>query len=221
MKTPPIMLRLLVIAAGLLSTAAFLSHASRPEQIEPRAPFATFPTELGRWSGRDAPEFEREVVRVLGVDDYVNRFYESGTDFAHVYIGFYQSQHDGTTIHSPLNCLPGAGWIPIASERIALPVGADRATPAINVNQILIQKGLDKQVVLYWYQSHGRTIASEYWGRIYLVLDSIRMNRSDAALVRVIAPVDERQPDPEAAAKRAAIDLAETMFPVLVRYLPS
>ena len=124
MKTPAMMLRLLLIAAGFLSTAAFLVHASRPEAIQPRAPFATFPTELGRWNGREAPAFEREVVRVLGVDDYINRFYESGHDVAHVYVGFYQSQHEGTTIHSPLNCLPGAGWIPIASDRIFLPVAS-------------------------------------------------------------------------------------------------
>ena len=211
-----------MIAAGFLSDGrvlCFTPAGPRPSSRGRRLP--PFPPSSGAGSGRDAPDFEREVVRALGVDDYINRFYESGHDVAHVYIGFYQSQHDGTTIHSPLNCLPGAGWIPIASDRIALPVTDHGATPAIDVNQILIQKGLDKQVVLYWYQSHGRTVASEYWGRFYLVLDSIRLNRSDAALVRVIAPVDDRQPEPEAAATRAARDLAEAMFPVLARYLPS
>jgi EpsI family protein len=213
--------RLLFITAALLSTAAYLSHASRPEKIAPRAPFASFPMQVGRWAGRTAPDFDRGVVDVLGVDDYVNRFYESGPDFAHLYVGFYQSQHEGTTIHSPLNCLPGAGWIPIASERIVLTVAADGATRPVTVNQITIQKGLDKQVVLYWYQSHGRTVASEYWGRIYLVLDSIRLNRSDAALVRLIVPIDSTLPQAESAAKQTAVELAETMFPVLGRYLPS
>ena len=52
-----------------------------------------------------------------------------------------------------------------------------------------MQKGLDKQLVLYWYQSHGRVVASEYWSKFYLVTDAVRMNRTDGAIVRVIAPV--------------------------------
>ncbi len=57
------------------------------------------------------------------------------------------------------------------------------------VNRFVIQRGLDKQVVIYWYQSHGRVVASEYWGKIYTVVDAIRLNRTDAAMIRVICPV--------------------------------
>jgi EpsI family protein len=85
----------------------------------------------------------------------------------------------------------------------------------------VIQKGLDRQVVLYWYQSHGRVVASEYWSKIYLVLDSIRLNRSDAALVRVIAPVDEARPNAEIDAERSAISFVQAMFPTLDAFLPS
>jgi EpsI family protein len=212
--------RLVLITASLLSTAAYLNHASRPEQVPPRAPFASFPTQVGRWTGREAPEFERGVVAVLGVDDYINRYYESRGAASHLYVGYYQSQHEGSTIHSPLNCLPGAGWAPIASERVPLSISTDGAPRSAEVNQVTIQKGLDKQVVLYWYQSHGRTVASEYWGRIYLVLDSMRLNRSDAALVRIVTPIGSK-PNAEDAAKRSAIELAETLFPILGRYLPS
>jgi EpsI family protein len=213
--------RLFIVGASFVLTSAYLVHASQPEQIPPRAPFASFPTQIGGWTGQSAPDFERDVLQVLGVDEYVNRYYLSGKQLAHVYIGYYRSQHTGSTIHSPMNCLPGAGWAPVTSGRIALSVSANGASSSVAVNRLIIQKGLDKQVVLYWYQSHGRTIPSEYWSKIYLVLDSIRLNRSDAALVRVIAPIDSALPNAEATAERAAVDLAETMFPEFGRYLPS
>ncbi len=40
------------------------------------------------------------------------------------------------------------------------------------VSEMLIRSGPNYQVVLYWYQNKGRIIASEYWEKIYLVLDA-------------------------------------------------
>ena len=86
------------------------------------------------------------------------------------------------------------------------------ASPApVTANRVVIQKGLDRQLVIYWYQSHGRTIASEYASKAYLVLDSIRLHRSDAALVRVVTAAD---------AEPAAIDFVRALRPVIHRYIP-
>jgi EpsI family protein len=90
-----------------------------------------------------------------------------------------------------------------------LPIDA-RPAP-VTANRVVIQKGLDRQLVIYWYQSHGRTLASEYASKAYLVLDSIRLHRSDAALVRVVTAAD---------AEPAAIDFIRTLRPVLQRFLP-
>ena len=73
----------------------------------------------------------------------------------------------------------------------------------------MIQKGLDRQLVLYWYQSHGRVVASEYWGKFYLVRDAVRMNRTDAALVRVIVPMAPNDDNAEAAGGTARRRLRE------------
>ena len=87
----------------------------------------------------------------------------------------------------------------------------------IQVNRYVIEKGLDRQLVLYWYQSHGRVVASEYWGKVYLVLDAIRQNRTDGALVRIIAPIRTT----EEAAEHDAVEFARGLYPLLGRYLPS
>jgi EpsI family protein len=121
-------------------------------------------------------------------------------------------------MHSPLNCLPGAGWNAIKRGHITIPLD-NKST--IEVNRIVILKGLDKQVVLYWYQSHGRVIASEYWGKIYTVLDAVRKNRTDAALVRIICPVAGTDAESEAVAELHAVEFAKAVFPLLERFLPA
>jgi EpsI family protein len=135
-------------------------------------------------------------------------------------IGYYQSQREGDTMHSPLNCLPGAGWLPVSQSRTKIQVKDGESTREIEVNDFVIEKGLDRQAVLYWYQSHGRVVASEYWGKIYTVTDAIRLNRTDAAMVRVICPVSGSDGAAERRAEEAATAFTKAMFPLLGRYLP-
>src|SRR5439155_25976870 len=122
---------------------------------------------------------------------------------------------------SPLNCLPGAGWEPLSKSYLTIPLSGTGAEPSISVNRYIIQKGLDQQLVLYWYQSHGRVVANEYWSKLYLVRDAVRLNRTDAALVRVIVPIASSDDAGETHAEGLAVDFVKKMFPVLPNYLPS
>jgi len=211
--------RSVIIAMCLVAGAVLIGQASKSEPTPPRQPFSTFPMQVGEWRGENAPRFDQQILDVLGVDEYVNRSYVSGDGRVGLYIGYYQTQRQGDTIHSPLNCLPGAGWEPTRRERVTLSVADAGGARQITVNQIVIEKGLDRQVVLYWYQSHGRVVASEYWGKIYTVLDAIRLNRTDAAMIRLISPAPVASGGEDAAAERASAFAVE-MFPLLDRYLP-
>ena len=211
--------RLLVVSGLMLGAAWYLAVAMRAEPVPTRETLASCPMQITDWNGVRAADFDAETLSVLGVDEYINRVYR-GKDRRPVglYVGYYGSQRQGDTMHSPLNCLPGAGWSPVSFSRIAVPVSegsADRAP--ITINRYVIEKGLDRQLVLYWYQSHGRVVASEYWGKIYLVLDAIRSNRTDGALVRITTPIISSEAD----AEQRAIGFAQELFPYLGKYLPS
>ncbi len=217
MNTPA---RLLLISAFLLGTAGYLTSAMRAEPVPSRQPLTTCPMIISDWQGQNAPDFDEASLSVLGVDEYINRIYLDATrQPLGLYVGYYASQRQGDTMHSPLNCLPGAGWSPVSFARIGIPVRADEAAGAetVTINRYVIEKGLDRQVVLYWYQSQGRVVASEYWGKIYLVLDAIRNNRTDGALVRITVPI--RTTDEEATQR--AVAFAQAVYPLLGRYLPS
>jgi EpsI family protein len=211
--------RLVVLIACFLLTGAFLARAERPELVAPRLPLRDLPLSLGDWNGREEKPFERQILDVLGVDEYITRTYQQGATTVGLYVGFYQSQRQGDTIHSPLNCLPGAGWIPVEQSRTQLRVTSHGAPRMVEVNHVVIQKGLDRRLVLYWYQSHGRVIASEYWGKVYTVADAIRLNRTDAALVRIVAPLPDG--GQIAAADASSLAFLQSLFPVLEAHLPS
>jgi EpsI family protein len=132
-------------------------------------------------------------------------------------MGYYGSQRQGDTMHSPLNCLPGAGWEPLSKSTVA--VETPSSDPIV-INRYIIQKGLDRQLVLYWYQSHGRAVASEYWSKLYLIRDAVRLNRTDGALIRVIAPIAIGSEDGGAAAERDATRFVRALYPALLPYLP-
>src|SRR5712664_2871548 len=166
-------------AAGMLIAAfAMLHGVGRGEIVVPHTPLRELPYALDIWTGTDQP-VEEQIVGAVGVDDYVNRVYlRPQVGFLQLYIGYYSSQRTGDTIHSPKNCLPGSGWDPVHSEYATIAVPGRRQ---IVVNEYVIQQGLNKQLVFYWYQGRGRVVASEYAGKFLMVSDAIKRNRTDDA----------------------------------------
>ena len=212
--------RIVILSACFLVGAVVIARASRVEAVPPREPFDAFPLRIGSWTGQDTERLDARTLEVLGADDYLSRFYQNRQGFAGLFIGYYETQRQGDSMHSPLNCLPGAGWQPLDKSYLPITVkDATGRTQQIVVNRYIIEKGLDQQVVLYWYQSHGRVVANEYRSKIFMVYDAARLNRSDAALVRVTSP--KLRDGDHTQAEARAVDFVKEVFPILERFLPS
>ena len=208
-------LRFLPVVALLGGASLFLHAHSGAERLVPREELASFPLNLGDWRGANL-SIPPEVREVLGEGDFLDRIYRRpGEPALEVFVAYFTSQRTGSTLHSPRNCLPGAGWTPLDHSLIRLPGPGGNA---IAVNRYVIAKGLDQAVVLYWYYAHGRVVANEYWAKFYLVADSVRMNRSDGALVRIITSVS--QGDRLAAAQQRAVEFAQQLVPLVEKYVP-
>jgi EpsI family protein len=206
-----------LMIAVLLGATAGLAHLSHGEVTPPAKPLAEFPKKIGPWATVAEWPLDKETTELLKVTDYLNRgYWEPGMDksLLGLYVGYFASQRTGATIHSPKNCLPGAGWNPTESTIYQLPLDDGRKVP---INYYLIRKGLDSEIVLYWYQAHGRVVASEYWGKFYLVYDALRLNRTDAALVRVTVPVAKGD---EATARERALSFAKLITGDLDQIIP-
>lgn len=207
MLTRAVVAAVLIVATGVLSRGA-----AGPEQPAPRTPLASTPLEIGGWRGAEAP-LDDEVMAQLGVDDHISRTYTAaaGAPIA-LYVGYYASQRQGDTIHSPRHCLPGAGWQPVFADTATIE-GGGRSFP---VNRFVIQKGDSRQAVFYWYQGRGRIVANEFAAKGWLMLDAAWRRRSDGGLVRLITPVETT---PESAfATLSAFTAA--LLPELAPHLP-
>lgn len=205
-----------LLMVGLIAAAAVFLHARKQEEIlPPRLPLASFPHQVGEWQGADV-YIEKDILAVLGDGEFLLRIYRTiEKPYVDFFVAYFPTQRTGSTIHSPQNCLPGAGWAPEQHTRI--PIERPGSAPLV-VNRYVIAKGIDRQVVLYWYQSNGRVVASEYWAKIYLVSDSIRKNRSDGALVRVVTPVAKGEE--VGVAENRAVAFARSILPELEKYIP-
>jgi len=205
--------RFFITAGTLLAGIVLLHSVSHGEPVPLRQPLGHLPMAMDGWLGQD-DQLEARIVSALGVSDYAKRAYmRGGEQPVDLYIGYYRSQRTGETIHSPKNCLPGAGWEPVRAGRLTIPMVA---APAIVVNEYLVEKGPAQYLVLYWYQSHGRVIASEYSGKAWLVFDAITRNRTDAALVRVLTST--RNGEDQARAR--AVQFVQALYPRLSTFIP-
>jgi EpsI family protein len=216
---PPIV-RALGLCAMMIAASVFLTSARGTEAPVSRLPFSQFPMTMAGWRAVVDPPIEEAILKVLGVDDYLSRaYYGANGKAVGLYMGFYYSQRRGDTIHSPQNCLPGAGWEPISEGRLTMD-NVDGAGRGITVNRYVIQKGLDRMVVLYWYHGRGRVVASDYTSRALLIRDAIMTNRTDGALVRVIVPVPYADGSDMQPSEAVAQEFVRAIFPALDSYLP-
>ena len=201
----------LLVAGGLLVNAwAYLGEA----HVE-RKPLNSFPKQIESWQQVGGDEkFDDKTMAVLRASDYLLRNYSTSDGrVLNFYVGYYASQREGATYHSPLNCLPGSGWVMSEPDRVTI---SPQGRPAFVANKYIIQNGDHKELLLYWYQGRGRAVASEYWGKIYTVIDSVRRRRSDGAMVRITTPIQ----DSEADALAASVALAEKSSTILPEFIP-
>jgi EpsI family protein len=201
----------------LLQGTVFYATAMRAENVPLVQALSGFPADIAGWHMIQDVKIEPEVLQILKADDTLNRIYmnPSHTADTFLFIAFFKTQRSGQAPHSPKNCLPGSGWEPVESNTIDINI-AGRAEPIVT-NRYLVAHGDEKSVVLYWYQSHNRIIASEFSAKFWLIADSIRYHRSDSSLVKIVVPV--RNGDAEAAT-RTAVEFVQTIFPALNTQLP-
>jgi EpsI family protein len=203
----------LFVAGLVLVGGIFATHSIRPSTApQQHRALQDFPAVIAMWHSKDLP-FSAPVVREIGVDDYTNREYFGGERPVELYIGYYKDQRSGDVIHSPKNCLPGAGWEPVRSTM--LQIGS--ADKPVLVNEYIVEKGASRDLVLYWYQTHGRIVASEYWAKFWLVADGVRNKSTDGAMIRIWTTAADGEENAQARAR----DFARRVYPQVSEFLPN
>lgn len=194
-----------------------LQTTSTVSPVPIKKSLSTFSKTIGNYKLTNSFQSSTDVLELLGVDDYIQYNYTSDAgDNINLYAGYYRAVGVEGSYHSPKNCIPGGGWGIDTIKEVQLNSGIEGNTKS-TVSEMLIRRGSDYQVVLYWYQNRGRIIASEYWEKIYLVLDAMLKGRRDGTFVRImsIAPNGDIT-----GTEKKLQEFAEDVLPLLENHLP-
>lgn len=205
------------LVAVLLAGAALLLHTrARPDLLPPGPPLASLPLQFRGWVGADLP-FAPRTLAVLGPGEFLQRHYEpvaAGGAYVEIYLA-HRPRWTRETLdsHLPTECLAGSGWslANAGNSALSLPGG-------FAANQYWISKGGQRQLLLFWFWTHGRSLASQNWADFYLTLDALRMNRNDYVLVRLNTPLAPGES--EAAARQRLLAFAGQLNSQLDRLSP-
>jgi EpsI family protein len=208
-----------IVTAFFLLEAAVLHSFSREEVVPAIPELRHIPDDLATWTLSRDLVIDPEGLSILQPDDYLLRDYTDARSHrtANLYIAYFKTQRTERMPHSPKNCLPGNGWIASEHRIVSLPVDAGGAP--VQLNRYVVAKGDQRSIVLYWYQTWNRTVASEYMARLHLAVDSIRYNRTDTALVRIMLPIPEGAVVEEY--EQTAHAFVNAIHPHLTGYFPS
>lgn len=210
-----------LVAAALITLAVsvgWLAKGSGDTVSIAREPFSLYPRQFGEWSG-SANSLDPDVARVLAATDYVNIAYVAPgeRDYVHFFSAFYENQTEGDGIHSPEVCLPVGGWeiFSLEPHEVSMP-GTPYGT--FTVNRAVIQKGLSKQLVYYWFEQRGKRMTNDVLAKASVIWDGISLGRTDGALVRYVTPIgtNEQETDADARIQR----LMQQNMKSLPRFVP-
>jgi EpsI family protein len=207
-----------ILTFVLLAQASLFYGFSRRENVPAHQPLEMFSFPGTNWRLIQDVPIDQDTLEVLKADDLLSRVYQNKStgEAATLFVAYFETQRTGKAPHSPKNCLPGSGWAPSQSGTIAISVPGQ--TEPIDVNRYVVSRGQNQSIVFYWYQSRNRVIASEYKAKIDTVLDSIRYNRSDTALVRVVVNVNDGDTKK---ATQTGVSFVKAFFEPLKQYLPA
>lgn len=210
-------LRFWTVVLLLAGTAVLIQTRNNSDLIPVSTPLAQIPRTISGWSGSDV-QIDPESLEILGAGDFLARNYAGSANSQSIdlFVGYFPTQRTGVSIHSPRNCLPGSGWAFESSKYLDL---SDATGKSHRVGEYVITDGEHRQFVIYWYQSHGRSIANEYIAKMYLVIDALKLNRTDGALVRVSTPITSAEGTAQARAR--AESFTSQLVPVLPRFIPN
>ena len=207
----------LIAAAVLVLLCGALWQLMPARAVVPvaRQPLALFPMQIDGRHGKSM-RLEPVIERVLKASDYLVADYDAGGQLPiNLLISYYASQTSGAGIHSPEVCIPGGGWEVSRWAQAHVKLGNGMS---LNVNRAIIQKGLERQLVYYWFEERGRRLTNDYEAKLYTIWDSIVTGRSDGGLVRVVTPIATTES--EAAVDQRLRDFLATILPLLPRYVP-
>ena len=172
---------LTVIALAALAVAGNLLRAAEPEAATDLH-LATLVTPVAGPYSEET--LDREFLDTLRARDVLYRIF-TGPDGEPVwlFLGYFDRQKEGSQVHSPRHCYPGSGWNIESEPQWESPWGGQA------VNSLVVNDGLERRLVVYWYQMQSKTEMDVLPLKLELTRRAILRQPQDVVFASISAPI--------------------------------
>lgn len=207
--------RIVIIIAFLLLTGAVIYWQPASGGVEKKERLNQTLSNIDGWKVSGQTPLEKEIVEALQLDDYVFSSFTDGREKVHLYIGYYVTTKKVGAAHDPLVCFPGQGWVLTDKSKGELKLDEGGET-VVSYSSMIAQRGRDKELLVYWFQSYGKTSADTFNQKLRSLSAKLRRGGEDNAFVRVSIPMGDRPP---AESKKVALEFIKNFYPVFIKYV--
>jgi len=167
------------------------------------------------WHSSGLVPLGQELVKGLELDEYANQGYSNGRETVFLYIGYYLTKKKLGAAHDPLVCFPGQGWVASNKREGKVILDTDRDS-SISYSSMIVQKGLQREFILYWFQSYNRTASNTFSQKTISLRQRILRQREDNAFVRISIPVGDKSLDE---CHEILTKFIKSFYPVFLNYI--
>ena len=176
-----------IVASIYIITGVYLFILSENEADKKINPLNISST-IDQWAGVDIP-MDSSAFDLISPDTMVFRLYQNQTKLSvTLYVGGYLNMDKSDLAHSPLVCYTGQGWTYHDNGTYSVTLGEPQK--AIDVSSIVIQKGNQRELVWYWFQSDNYSSASLFHMRMKLFLEKLTGRDTRNVFARISVPID-------------------------------
>jgi EpsI family protein len=207
--------KVIVLALLFGLTSVFIYWGPPSRAVRKDKPLSQALLNIEGWqSGRLVP-LQQEIVKGLELDEYANQSYSNGRERVFLYIGYYFSKKKLGAAHDPLVCFPGQGWVPSQIKKGSLTMPPE-GNSSISFSTMTVQRGLQKEFILYWFQSYDQTASNTFYQKIISLRQRILKQRGDNAFVRISIPIEEKSIDE---CREIVFNFIRSFYPVFSHYV--
>jgi exosortase D (VPLPA-CTERM-specific) len=205
------------LALMLLIVPLHTAVANRDQVVPERPGLVTFPLRLGDWHGQPST-IDARTQEALGATDFFLADYATpdGAAPVNLWVTYFADQVRSAAMHTPQQCLPGAGWEFVTLQTIDAPM-ANHAGEPFQLNRALVTNNDQRMLIYYWVEARGSQYLDPRGLKYGNLWSSVVDGRSDGGLVRLTTPI---QPGVSVAdAEARLVDFMRVAYPRLEPHL--
>ncbi len=203
----------MALALLLVGVVSWRIHLRTPLEVEATS-LAELPLQIDLWRGEEIP-LRSGIEEMLDADYNLQRTYVHPLGgVVWLYVGYYGTTRGGRPEHTPWLCYPSNGWKIMRRDIVTL-----RRDERLRASEIVVEKGGERRLVHFWYQSYRRAgMLGGFDQALERLRNQLLEGRADGSLVRLSAPI--AGPEEEASARARLISFSREIVPLLRQHWP-